>query len=64
MARGKSINLFLMDGDANEHMKCTLANWTGVVSSPTAFFSTSVVSIALHGISAQAFNSFPYIPVA
>jgi len=30
MARGKSINLFLMDGDANGHRKCTLANWTGV----------------------------------
>ncbi len=30
MARGRSINLFLMDGDANGRMKCTLANWTGV----------------------------------
>ena len=30
MVRGKSINLFLMDGDANGRMKCTLANWTGV----------------------------------
>lgn len=30
MARGKSINLFLMDGDTNGRMKCTLANWTGV----------------------------------
>lgn len=29
-SRGKSINLFLMDGDANGRMKCTLANWTGV----------------------------------
>lgn len=29
-ARGKSINLFLMDGDPNGRMKCTLANWTGV----------------------------------
>lgn len=28
--RGKSINLFLMDGDSNGRMKCTLANWTGV----------------------------------
>lgn len=28
--RGKSINLFLMDGDANGRIKCTLANWTGV----------------------------------
>ena len=27
---GKSINLFLMDGDANGRIKCTLANWTGV----------------------------------
>jgi len=28
--RGKSINLFLMDGDTNGRIKCTLANWTGV----------------------------------
>lgn len=27
---GKSINLFLMDGDPNGRIKCTLANWTGV----------------------------------
>ena len=26
MARGKSINLFLMDGDANGMIKCTLAS--------------------------------------
>ena len=30
MARGKSINLFLMDGDANGLMNCTLANWIGI----------------------------------
>lgn len=30
MSRGKSINLFLMDGDAAGRIKCTLANWTGV----------------------------------
>lgn len=29
-ARGKSINLFLMDGEANGRIKCTLANWTGI----------------------------------
>lgn len=28
--RGKSINLYLMDGTANGRIKCTLANWTGV----------------------------------
>lgn len=28
--RGKSINLFLMDGEASGRIKCTLANWTGV----------------------------------
>lgn len=28
--RGKSINLFLIDGTANGRIKCTLANWTGV----------------------------------
>ncbi|MCM1164795.1 MAG: GIY-YIG nuclease family protein [Lachnospiraceae bacterium] len=30
MARGKNINLYLMDGTANGRIKCTLANWTGV----------------------------------
>lgn len=30
MTKGKSINLFLMDGDANGRVKCSLANWTGV----------------------------------
>lgn len=29
-SRGKSINLFLMDGKATGRIKCTLANWTGV----------------------------------
>lgn len=28
--RGKSINLFLMDGDPSERIKCTMANWTGI----------------------------------
>lgn len=28
--RGKSINLYLMDGEVNGRIKCTLANWTGV----------------------------------
>jgi hypothetical protein len=28
--RGKNINLFLMDGEPNGRIKCTLANWTGV----------------------------------
>ena len=30
MSRGKSINLYLMDGDSGGRIKCTLANWTGV----------------------------------
>lgn len=30
MARGKNINLYLMDGDVNGRVKCTLANWTGL----------------------------------
>ena len=30
MTRGKSINLFLMDGTSSGRIKCTLANWTGV----------------------------------
>lgn len=29
--RGKNIQLFLMDGEAGGRIKCTLANWTGVV---------------------------------
>lgn len=29
-SRGKSINLFLMDGEASGRIKCTLANWTGI----------------------------------
>ena len=28
--RGKSINLYLMDGIATGRIKCTLANWTGI----------------------------------
>lgn len=28
--RGKSINLFLMDGEPSERIKCTMANWTGI----------------------------------
>lgn len=28
--RAKSINLFLMDGNANGRIKCSIANWTGV----------------------------------
>ena len=30
MSKGKNIHLYLMDGDANGRIKCTLANWTGV----------------------------------
>ena len=30
MPRGKSINLYLMDGEPGGRIKCTLANWTGV----------------------------------
>ena len=28
--RGKNINLFLMDGEVNGRIKCTIPNWTGV----------------------------------
>ena len=31
MAHGKSVNIYLMDGTAGGRVKCTLANWTGVV---------------------------------
>lgn len=30
LTRGKSINLFLMDGEPSGRIKCTLANWTGI----------------------------------
>lgn len=30
MARGKNIQLYLMDGNVNGRIKCTLANWTGL----------------------------------
>lgn len=30
MSRGKSINLFLIDGDVSGRVKCTIANWNGV----------------------------------
>lgn len=29
--RSKSINLFLIDGDVKGRIKCTIANWTGLV---------------------------------
>ena len=29
-ARGKSINLYLMDGSADGRIKCSLSNWTGI----------------------------------
>ena len=29
-SHGKSINVFLMDGEPSGRIKCTLANWTGV----------------------------------
>ena len=28
--RGKSINMFLINGDVNGCVKCTLKNWTGI----------------------------------
>lgn len=31
LSKGKSINLFLMDGKATGRIKCTMANWTGLV---------------------------------
>ncbi len=31
MTRGKNINVYLMDGDVNGRIKCTIANWTGLV---------------------------------
>lgn len=30
MARGKTLRLFLMDGEGSGRVKCTLANWTGI----------------------------------
>lgn len=31
MSRGKTIQVFLMDGDPSQRIKCTLQNWTGIV---------------------------------
>ena len=31
MTKGKSINLFLIDGDATGRIKATLSNWTGII---------------------------------
>lgn len=31
MTHGKCISLYLIDGDVNGRIKCTLANWTGLV---------------------------------
>lgn len=31
MAQGKTIQVFLMDGDPTQRIKCTLQNWTGIV---------------------------------
>lgn len=28
--RGKSVNLFLMDGEASGRIKCSISNWTGI----------------------------------
>ena len=33
MKRSKNINMFLMDGEVTGKIKCTLSNWTGVISS-------------------------------
>ena len=30
MVKGKTINVFLMDGDPTLRIKCTLQNWTGI----------------------------------
>ena len=30
MPRGKTIKLFLMDGEPSGRIKCALANWTGI----------------------------------
>lgn len=31
MAKGKNINMFLMEGEVTGAIKCTLSNWTGVI---------------------------------
>lgn len=30
MPRSKTLKLFLMDGEPNGRIKCSLANWTGI----------------------------------
>ncbi len=42
MAQAKNINVFLLDGEGNKRIKCTTANWTGVVYKiPVTFFEKS-----------------------
>ena len=31
MVKGQNVNLFLLDGEVTGRIKCTLANWTGLV---------------------------------
>ena len=30
MSRGKTLKLFLIDGEPSGRIKCSLANWTGI----------------------------------
>lgn len=49
MVKGQNVNLFLLDGEVTGRIKCTLANWTGLVYKiPRSLLDESKDISALH----------------
>lgn len=49
MVKGQNVNLFLLDGEVTGRIKCTLANWTGLVYKiPRSLLDESKEISALH----------------
>ena len=49
MVKGQNVNLFLLDGEVTGRIKCTLANWTGLVYKiPRSLLDESKAISALH----------------
>lgn len=49
MVKGKNVNIFLLDGEVTGRIKCTLANWTGLVYKiPRSLLAESRNITALH----------------
>ena len=49
MLKGQNVNLFLLDGEVTGRIKCTLANWTGLVYKiPRSLLDESKEISALH----------------